>query len=1146
MAQSYFNEEACAASPHFCLTGWNTDSFVSDTGAKTGIEHLLTKELKESGFDAVVFFDAVNRPHCYDQDSYYVLRYATVPQHRAEPAAAPAGHTISAAGPMGRRRSQPAKEERPAMQTDMESNRWNMGRMTLPAAWDQINHMLSDGKARVAVVFSNMHSLQFSFPEASLQILQQLPSNPKHSIAVYMFRDSMYENMAADGCPQWNTFYKSILQPCMHAASGSCGDHVILIGAPNAAEIRNLLLYMRREKLVYVRPFEIKSIAERFAAACAEDKCRLEMLYLRIRRYFEEHPEEMLSMENADRVFGRPNRKTAEERIQDMIGLEQIKKDIGSWSAMMAKRNAGKTRMSQQNSSRIARPPQAVVTGHVLNQALIGNPGTGKSVVAKLHGQICYELGLLPKGHTIEVNGGTLVSDHVGGTARNVHEQIMLAMGGVLFIDEAYALMTSDFGEEAIDQLTADTSKYAGQLAVVIAGYPKQMDALLYGTDTNVGFARRFPTVYRLEDYTPEQLQRIFMQMMEKDMDHISVSDELKPKLENFFENFYAGRGKSWGNAGEAENLLADMKRQCARRQPNAGQFVLTSDDIPERLKGCLLPRLHSIKEALRQIDTMIGLKNVKTFLRQRYLDIMWDAIDRTPGNYIFSGPPGAGKTHVARMLAGILHLLGILRRNVVVECRPDELMRSADPMKQLSEAVEDARGGLLFLDEAHQLCGSDIGIALIHAIVPIVEHPEIHEDTAVVLAGYHAEMKEFLQVDGGLPRRFPMRNRIRFCDYSATELTQILQEFCTQRGENASADYLARSRAALERYLENRPMNFGNGGFIRDTWLPESIAARTERLNRMYGEKDGTIQRSDVEAISDEEKHTLTAEDLPKQWKKLAGPLSAPVPPERTALNRLQELLSGQAEIAEYMSALQIEDEDCFMDEPAALSMHFSIAGDYGSGRRTAAGAIAAVLHQLNLLESDQVTVVSKGDMEAGFVGQTADKTRAVIERAAGGMLVVMNPSDLMPRSANDNSFCGDILQQLAAALGRMDISLVFIDSVDGMQRFFRYAPKFRSRMTRSFVLPKLTAEELYELFDRKTGNSMHFTMDMKAFFDNWHAACSGLPEWGGGNEVEMLASEIRMNWKRLEGERMIRSGITYRVIVPEMLPKHLQKYAE
>lgn len=1147
MTETYFNEEACAVSPHFCLTGWNTDSFVSDAGAKTGIEHQIADELRENGFDAVIFFDAVHRPHCYDEDSYYVLRHGHVPYDAPIPpeyTVTQERRNISAVGPLGSRQKsgQEAAEKPEAQQTSGDS--WNLGRMTLPIAWQQINRLLSGCEARIAVVFSNIHSLQYSFPAESLQILEQLPSNPKHSIAIYMFRDSMPETIAADGCQEWNTFYHNILYPCIHPASGRASDHVIMIGAPNAAEIRNLLLHMRSMQKLYIRPFELERIAKTFAAACAEDSCRLEMLYIRLLRYFEEHPQEMLCMDNANHVFGKPNRMSAAECMQKMIGLEQVKDDMLSWSKMMEKKNPAGTHLSQQRASRMALPPKAVVSGYVLNRAMLGGPGTGKSVLSSLHGQICFEQGLLPKGHTVEVNGGTLISDHIGGTAHNVHAQVMRAMGGVLFIDEAYTLMKSSFGEEAIDQLTADMSTYAGQFSVVLAGYPKDMEKLLYGTDTNEGLARRFPTVFYLPDYTPEELYRIFEQMMEKDADDIRISDELRPKLQNFFENFYAGRGRNWGNAGEAENLLAEMKRNCSVRQPDSELFLLTSEDIPKRLQFCLRPHMHSVEEALKQINDMIGLRKVKAFLHQRYLDIMWDAIDKTPGNFVFSGPPGAGKTFVARMLAEILHLLGILRRNVMVECRPDELLRSDDPMQRLTEAVEDARGGLLFIDEAHQLCASDTGRALIHALVPIVEHPEIHCDTAVVLAGYHAEMREFLRVDNGLSRRFPKRNRIRFCDYSAVELTQILQEFCVQKGQIASQEYLDRTRAALERYLENRPANFGNGGFMRDTWLPESIAARTARLNSRYGRADGTVQRSVVEAVSEEEKHTLTAEDLPSMFKKLAGSLSAPVPPERNAESRLKELLYSQREIAAYMDAQQLDEDDCFLDEPISIGMHFSIAGPYGSGRRTAARTIAAMLHHLDMLESNQVTFVSKSDLEAGYVGQTSDKTSGVIERAAGGMLVVLHPSELIPHTGNDNSFGGDILRELSVALGRTDMSIVLVDSAEGMRAFFQHTPGIRSKLARSFTLSQLSPEEMQELFVRQTRNNMIFTMDMTSFFRSWCTDCAGQPTWGGGNEIAMLVSDIRMNWKRKKGERVERSGINYRVITPDHIPEHLQKY--
>lgn len=1147
MAKTYFTPEASAENPHFCIIGKNNDSFVSDAGQKTGIEYSLAQHLKENGFEAVIFYDAANRLYCYDEVSYQVLRYGEKRQEIAaqtalihKPARRRTSAMIRVDAPVQTANDQNGtvvvKKTAAAPDSMAEQHGWNLGRMTMAIAWQQVNALLNAGKVRIALVFANIHSLQFQFPVETLQVLEELAGNEKHSIVVYLFRSSTLETIcrAEGGCGEWSTFYHNILYPCLHPEEGDKGDHVILIGTANAAEIRNLLLFLRSREQILIRPFELEVIAKRLAAICADKRWSIEMLRLRLCAYSGEE----LTVDNAARAVGEQEYQSAMDKLNAMIGLESVKADIRDW-AELQKKNTGGCHLSAQPSSRFAPLPPAVVRGHVLNRVLKGGAGTGKTALAKLHAQLYFELGLLPKGQCIPVNAGKLISSNVGGTAENVHSYVKQALGGVLFIDETYALMDNSFGKEAIDQLVADMSEYAGQFAVLFAGYPKNIEILM---KQNEGLPRRFPTTYMLPDYTPQELLHILCSMAQADKDHVSFAESLMKKLPDFCEAWYSGRDSKWGNAGECETLLSEMKRLCAAHRPQDADFVLTEEDIPERLKCCMVPRAHDIQEALKRIESLIGLNNVKTFLLQRYRDIIWGA-EGSPGHYIFAGAPGTGKTFVARQLSEMLYLLHIIRRNVVIEVRPDELLRG-NAMKNLQESVERASGAVWFLDEAHQLCDSAEGRELVHALVPIVEHPDMAE-TCFILAGYAPEMERFLAEDAGLNRRFPERDRIFFHDYTADELTQILQQMAQQAGDIPTEDYLMRSRAALEHYLENRPENFGNAGYIRQTFLPQSCEARSNRLNRTYANTDGTVDSCTVQSVSDEEKRTLTAADLPRSMQRLAGPLSLPVPPERTPERRVQELIAKQ-EVADYIEARRAGDDDmAFYDTEVPFGIHFAVAGAAGTGRRTTVRTMAAVWKQLGLLARDDVVFVSKGDLEAGYVGQTRPKTRAAIARAVNGTLCVLQPSSMLPRSAHDNSFGMDALGELTAVLGRDDISLVLIDTEEGMRELFSAIPDLENSLTRSFHLRSFTAEELNTLFVHDTQYSMVFSeLDLQHFFKQWLQADGARPGWGNGNEIRTLVSELKMNWKRLHGQVIREHDIPYRVITAEHFPKRLQRF--
>ncbi|MBR4027510.1 MAG: AAA family ATPase, partial [Lachnospiraceae bacterium] len=724
-----------------------------------------------------------------------------------------------------------------------------------------------------------------------------------------------------------------------------------------------------------------------------------------------------------------------------------------------------------------------------------------------------------------------LVSQNVGGTASLVRERVQEAMGGVLFIDEAYSLITNAHGIEAINQLVNDMSTYEGQFAVILAGYPNHIDELIRQND---GLARRFPTEYVLSDYSVEEMKQIFLMMVERDADNVTVGEELLEKLDTFCEAWVGGRTRNWGNAGEAQNLLTAMKKRCSTRmlkEEKAGQpLVLTPLDIPEHLQHCLIPRSKDINDALREIDQMIGLKNVKKFLKDLTRNIVWGIEGKSPGNYIFSGAPGTGKTTVARRMGEILGHLKVLRRKVnnVIECRAADLLNGS---VHLTELVEDARGGILFIDEAHQLEQDERGHSIIRELVPLIEDPEIHADTCFICAGYSAAMKRFLDVDSGLSRRFPINNRIRFDDYTASELVQILELMAKARGEIVEKGYLIRSRIALEKYLEHRPENFGNGGFIRETYLPDSIGARTARLNRqILGNKDGVVTEEQVNTISQEVKRTLTEEDIPKTFVRFAGPTGQKEPPIRNAHTLLEELY-GKEEVVEYVKSRYVEDdEDVFFDNNTDVGVHFSIAGPVGCGKHTTIKTIATAWKELGFLEKDEVRFVGKADLEAGFVGQTAIKTRDVIEQAMGGVLAVVYPSDFLPKNTHDNSFGPEALGTVISAMSAHfnELCVVFMDSVEGMELFLKAFPSVRSQLCRQFVIEDLLPNDMEALFHLKTSNSLAFDEEIQNllpdFFLNWVSDRGGLGEsiraWGNGNEVEQLINELIQNWKNAKGE--------------------------
>merc|ERR1712003_513365 len=166
----------------------------------------------------------------------------------------------------------------------------------------------------------------------------------------------------------------------------------------------------------------------------------------------------------------------------------------------------------------------------------VGNPGTGKTTVARVVADLLKALGLLRTGHLVEADRSSLVAGYSGQTALKTKAVVESALGGVLFVDEAYALVGEDgkdsFGREALDTLLKLVEDYRTDLVVIIAGYSKEMAKLI---DTNPGLRSRFPTVLEFDDYSPEELLEIADQMLIQDVMILSqaASDKLKSVLQN-------------------------------------------------------------------------------------------------------------------------------------------------------------------------------------------------------------------------------------------------------------------------------------------------------------------------------------------------------------------------------------------------------------------------------------------------------------------------------------------------------------------------------------------------------------------------------------------------------------------------------------
>ena len=252
------------------------------------------------------------------------------------------------------------------------------------------------------------------------------------------------------------------------------------------------------------------------------------------------------------------------KQLDELIGMEQVKKDVYSLINLMRIREIKKQRGLPQNDLS-------------LHMVFMGNPGTGKTTVARLIAKIYQKLGVLSKGHLVEVDRSGLVAGYVGQTAIKVQEKISESRGGVLFIDEAYALTanrdSSDFGFEAVDTLLKGMEDYRDDFVVIVAGYPDPMAEFL---ESNPGLKSRFNKFIYFDDYTPDELRSIFCGMCKKA--GFSVSETALQIVHDYFIEMYKNRGTNFANGRDVRNFFEKVVVHQANRL--AQYDVLSDDDL--------------------------------------------------------------------------------------------------------------------------------------------------------------------------------------------------------------------------------------------------------------------------------------------------------------------------------------------------------------------------------------------------------------------------------------------------------------------------------------------------------------------------------------------------------------------------------------
>lgn len=492
----------------------------------------------------------------------------------------------------------------------------------------------------------------------------------------------------------------------------------------------------------------------------------------------------------------------AERKLNELIGLDVIKNNIQKIKAYA---------LANKNDENFN-----------LHMCFYGNPGTGKTEVARIIAGILHENGLLPTDKVIETDRSGLVGRYMGETPQKTLEVVAAAMGGVLFIDEAYSLVPDDngqdYGHEAVSTLIKAMEDFRGKFCVILAGYKNKLNEMI---KTNPGFRSRIQFELDFPNYSREELGRIAKLMFRNRK--YSISDPAMDKVLDITD--VRRKDPNFANAREIRNIIDQVVMNNSLRCIGSEERHVEIVDVNKYIKdsGIGLPLTGDkvnkrILTADEELDALVGLDAVKRMVKKikAYGKRNKDSADFNM-HMCFYGNPGTGKTEVARILSRLLYDAGVLPEAKLTETDAHGLIGKyvGSTAPKTLEKINDAMGGVLFIDEAYALTNdsksAEYGDEAISVLLKEME--DKRGKFCVIMAGYKDEMAEMISTNPGLASRIQFT--LDFEDYTREELGEIAVRMLESKGYVIREDALKLVLDLTDHFRKQD--NFANARTVRN-----------------------------------------------------------------------------------------------------------------------------------------------------------------------------------------------------------------------------------------------------------------------------------------------------------------------------------------
>ena len=855
-----------------------------------------------------------------------------------------------------------------------------------------------------------------------------------------------------------------------------------------------------------------------------------------------------LAMKTAEDIFtsfisrGAEATQVEREDIQGYVpeerSLDDILHDLDNFIGMdEVKQAVREIAYSVQNSVQRAERglgEQEKMSMHII---LTGNPGTGKTTIARKLGEILSAIGYLDSGHVVEVDRAKMVSPYQGETPKVVDRLCDKAMGGILFVDEAYTLAPlshsgerDNQGAQALEKLMKRMEDDRGKFVVIAAGYRNEMDNLFR---INPGFKSRFNYFLNIEDYSPEQLYQIMMVFASEK--HYIMSPQAEAKAKACIKQMYESRDKDFANGRTMRSLFDEIcKKQAQRRQygdistlSDAELMTIEDGDIPFEA-----PTAVDYTECLQKLDGLVGLSAVKKEISNlaAFLNLQ---IKRGESNtfqgkhYVFTGNPGTGKTTVARIMADVFKTLGILSRGQLVEADRAKLVAgySGQTAIKTNQLIDSAMGGVLFIDEAYTLRSNDGDSFGAEAIDTLLKRLEDDRGRFIcIVAGYTNQMHDFIDSNPGLKSRFTQT--IHFDDYTPDELTQIFLNLAAAKNFTISDE----TRSAIHRQFEQlylrRDKNFGNAREARRIF-DEAVEKQSQRLVGLMSDP----------GFKEEDMYSITTDDLPMAQNEKARPLDE-------VLNELDDFV-GMRQVKNSIRRLAVQS--MFMKQRAALGagnvqqmvMNFVLTGNPGTGKTSIARKMGEVLNSMDILPTSRVLETSRATLVGKYMGETPKIVNNMCDKAMGGILFIDEAYTL---SEQNDQYGKEAIDTLMKRMedDRGKFVVIAAGYKDKMETFLQMNPGLASRFTHKLHIDDYNEDELLAIFKKMAQKEQYMlspTAEFKALDVIFKMVMTKDSTFGNAREMRNLldqtVQQLSIRVSQMPPDQVTKE--TYQIILPE-----------